>query len=57
MWVVFWTMRASDPKVFHDAYVLVDTQQITLDFIAELKQRDAFCFAGCAPVLLTEGSL
>ena len=53
MWVVFWTFRADDPKLFRDAYVLVDSEADALDLIEELKNRDSLTAAGHGKVSST----
>jgi hypothetical protein len=53
MWVVFWTFRADDPKLFRDAYVLVDSEAAALDLVTELKSRDTLTAVGHGSVSST----
>lgn len=53
MWVVFWTFRAYDPKLFRDAYVLVDSEAAALALIDDLKSRDTLTAVGHGSVSST----
>lgn len=50
MFVVFWTMRTDDPKVFYDSFVICEDEERATAFLEEVMERDALYCAGMGPI-------
>lgn len=50
MWVVFWTIRADNPGVFYDSYVVVDDEPRAQMLLDEVLTRDSTYAAGMGPI-------